>query len=459
MEATRCASCGEEIQGPFLIYQGETYCKECIVTCQDCGEQVPEEDAWEYEGEYYCDDCCRECWRCGEHIPESRMTEIDGELLCDECVKECCAECDECGELHINERMSLAADRRRVCTACIESCYTACCRCGMYVHYDEATHDEDGDAHCEDCRDAYLTCCDDCGGYYSCTTRVGECLYCDSCLPHHSKIKMWNYRVPRGDMLFCRHEGESQFNELFFGMEIEMDRGADDVTPSKDIEDLTDILDEPYAIYKGDGSLENGIECVTTPMTFDYLHGEFQPKLQEFCKTATDMGYRSHDTSTCGLHIHISEAALGDFSRCRASDIVKTINCDHNWKFISLFSRRKGDFEYCERIPSCCWVSDTGRYVTVNRNNMTSDRRGTVEFRFFKGTLKWQSILAAVDLCKLIVDLVDEQDDWVAWEQIVETAKERNYEYFLNYLEEQKILKKLGAQELEDEQFLLVQAA
>ncbi len=463
MEATRCASCGEEIQGPFLIYQGETYCKDCVVTCQDCGEQIPPNDAVEYEGEHYCHDCCEECAYCGEEIPKSELTETADGDVCEDCIDENYSMCEDCECYVHNDRILRTEYDRYVCQDCIDEHYVQCCRCHDYVHEDEAYWDIHDDPYCCSCRNYYLSWCDGCERYVPSpeVVVIGDGVFCEACAeevsPYARKIKLWNYKVPKRDMLFCRHEGEPENNKLFFGMEIEMDRRDDD--PCTDIGTLVEVLDEPYAIYKTDGSLNNGIECVTTPMSFAYLNGEFQPTLQKFCETATDMGYRSHDTSTCGLHIHVSEAALGAFSRCRASDIVKTVNCDHNWKFMALFSRRKGDFEYCNRINPSQWMCDTGRYVTVNRNNMASDGRGTVEFRLFKGTLKWQSILAAVDLCKLIVDMVNEHDDWVAWEQIVEAAQERNYEYFLNYLEEQKILEKLGAQELEDEQFTLAQAA
>lgn len=457
MKMTVCASCGEEIQGPFLIYQGETYCKECVVTCQDCGKQVPEEEAWEYEEEYYCDDCCGECWGCGEYIPKSKLTEVDRELICDSCIKDNCSECVDCGEIHLNSNMGETVNGERTCFLCAEAYYVNCYRCGCYVYCNEAIRDEDGDYYCESCGETFLSICVNCGEYVTEVTPVGDNFYCRNCLSDHTTIKLWNYKVPPRKMIFCRHRGEPEDNKLFFGMEIEIDRR--DKFPREGIEELTTVLDEPYAIYKGDGSLNRGVECVTTPMTFDYIHEDFKPRLRDFCKTALDLGYRSHDTNTCGLHIHVSEEALGKYSRCRANDIVRTVNCDHNWKFIALFSRRKGNFEYCERINSVQWGGSSNRYVTVNRQNMSGNGKGTLEFRFFKGTLKWQSILAAVDLCNLIVGLVNVHDDWVAWEQIVETARERNYEYFLNYLKEQKILEKLGSKELKDEQFTLAQAA
>ncbi len=69
---------------------------------------------------------------------------------------------------------------------------------------------------------------------------------------------------------------------------------------------------------KHDGSLEDGFEIVTHPMSLEYheKHMPWAAVLQE----AVSMGYRSHQAGTCGLHIHVSRSAFGRIPS--AQDIV-----------------------------------------------------------------------------------------------------------------------------------------
>ena len=51
------------------------------------------------------------------------------------------------------------------------------------------------------------------------------------------------------------------------------------------------------------------MELVTHPMSLDW-HKDFC--WEDIMKKAVSMGYRSHQTSTCGLHIHVNRNSLGD---------------------------------------------------------------------------------------------------------------------------------------------------
>jgi hypothetical protein len=138
-------------------------------------------------------------------------------------------------------------------------------------------------------------------------------------------------------------------------------------------------------------------------------------KWKEILQKCIDYGYKSHDTNTCGLHMHISRELLGSTKEKQDRAISKLqIFIDANWDEIIKVSRRKGnelsrwanktkgtaiakqDFlnkkvvnDYKEIAKN---KNATNRYHALNNTNY-----GTVEFRFMKGTLNYNSFMACID--------------------------------------------------------------
>jgi hypothetical protein len=73
---------------------------------------------------------------------------------------------------------------------------------------------------------------------------------------------------------------------------------------------------------KGDGSLNDGFEIVTHPMTHDWAMEKFPWEMIEKLRRS---GYRSWDTDTCGLHVHASRTSFVDRS--------------HLWKWTYLINK------------------------------------------------------------------------------------------------------------------------
>ena len=61
---------------------------------------------------------------------------------------------------------------------------------------------------------------------------------------------------------------------------------------------------------KHDGSLEEGFEVVTHPMTLDYHQNEIPWKV--VLTRLKSMNYLSHQANTYGLHIHVNRTSLGE---------------------------------------------------------------------------------------------------------------------------------------------------
>lgn len=67
-----------------------------------------------------------------------------------------------------------------------------------------------------------------------------------------------------------------------------------------------------FLYFKHDGSLDEGCELVTHPMSPEYMMSDAGKKMwRDICEAALAEGMRSHDTSTCGLHVHVSRDFFG----------------------------------------------------------------------------------------------------------------------------------------------------
>ena len=123
----------------------------------------------------------------------------------------------------------------------------------------------------------------------------------------------------------------------YFGVELEIDGTGKD---SDNADELLAIGNrEADCIYiKGDGSLDDGLEIVTHPMSLEY-HKQFW--WQELMAKAISMGYRSHQTSTCGLHVHSNRSCLGDTTDEQELVISPILYfVEKHWAELLRFSRR-----------------------------------------------------------------------------------------------------------------------
>ncbi|SHM12701.1 amidoligase family protein [Ruminococcus flavefaciens] len=347
------------------------------------------------------------CSHCGAIISENEDYEtIDGEVICTDCIENHTTTCDRCGAI-IWTSESYGDDYTTLCSHCYHNHYTRCSCCDALLHEDDAYH-LDGYDYCSEC-------------YHD---EVDKC----------RSIHDYGYKP---EPIFY---GDSQ---RYFGVELEID-GA-----GKDSENADEILavankDEEHIYIKGDGSLDDGMEIVTHPMSLDY-HKQFQ--WEDIMKKAIYLGYRSHQTSTCGLHIHVNRNCLGE-DRDTQEEVISRILyfVEHHWNELLKFSRRteysmnrwaaRYGFEKTGReILDKAKKGNLGRYAAVNLMNYS-----TIEFRLFRGTLKYNTFIAALELvdaiCDLAVNLTDDGIANMSWSEFVDTITEPK---LVQYLKERKL--------------------
>ena len=211
----------------------------------------------------------RICANCGAEHPIDEMFQVENDWLCEDCADRLTVICDHCAE-RVYEENAVEDDTHTLCDHCFDEYYVRCEDCNRIIHRDRTYWDNDDNAYCASCWDE-----------------------------HNDVIHEYSYTP---DLVFhgkgLRH----------FGVELEIDDGG---TVNSNAQKLLDIAnkDAENLYIKTDGSLDEGLELVTHPMTLEYHLNEMP--WAEVLRKAQSMGYLSHAAGTCGLHVHISRLAFG----------------------------------------------------------------------------------------------------------------------------------------------------
>ncbi len=176
------------------------------------------------------------------------------------------------------------------------------------------------------------------------------------------------------------------------GIELEIE-GITSANKSEVSEILaTHLSGECVVVY--DGSLtSSGGEIVTVPLPADNLG---LVKWHKLLTALSKVGCTSHEGGRCGLHIHVSRKHLKEESWQKLESFILKYR-----SFFKAISRRdtagleRSAFSYCQFSRN-----HRSKYQAVNWLHSE-----TIEFRFFRGTLRSSSFLASLYTLKTLVDL------------------------------------------------------
>ena len=209
----------------------------------------------------------------------------------------------------------------------------------------------------------------------------------------------------------------------------------------------THCLDEHTTFC--DGSLDDGIEIVSHPMTLDYHRNEMN--WRDVLAKAVDLGYTSHNAGSCGLHIHCSRDFFGSDTEEQEISVGRIIYLTERfWNELVKFSRRTTGslnrwaakyatisetvLETYQRAKD----KDMGRYVAVNLTNYA-----TIEFRLFRGTLRYETFMAALQLvdeiCRTAVRLYDSDIENLSWSEFVQRIDRETKPELIAYLKSRRL--------------------
>lgn len=337
------------------------------------------------------------CSYCRTAVDEEDLTEFDGELLCPSCLASETSICRDCGTRIWNRDDVGDGNYGSLCLSCRDDHYTACTQCGCLLHDDDACYmDEESDSP-----------------------------YCSSCMEELTSENIHNYYYKPAPIFY----GEGP---RYLGVELEIDEGGESNDNAERILAVANDMSE-RCYCKHDGSLDDGFEIVTHPMSLRYHETEMP--WDAVLKKAVRMGYRSHQANTCGLHVHVSRAAFGDTEAEQDAVIGRILFfTEKHWAELLKFSRRtqyqlnrwacrygykdrpRDMLEHAKKGPF-------GRYACINLTN-----RSTIEFRLFRGTLKLNTLIATLQLvdriCALCTELEDEEIRELSWAEFVSSLTE-----------------------------------
>lgn len=346
------------------------------------------------------------CKHCGNNVKTLK------EGFCSACYKKT-ATCAKCGDKHIH--LYLTGEDGSLCSKCIQD-YSPCAGCGVYhTTLDKKYH------MCEDCLKNSHTC-GICGAIktqghmtlfnkklnYICKTHVRKCTcscckatpmdcithvfsedlfpstrelnVCGSCHEEGliGNIKKYQYKpqgIFRGDSL------------LFFGVENEVTFDPK-VSPVKECAklQLADPTEQHWYI-KRDGSIPNGFETVTHPMTFDYIKTQFPLDLL----FGTTEKFQ-HDKN-CGMHVHMSKKA---FTNAQLYKFLLFVN--NNQGFMSTVAERDPN-GYCPAVNKNTFIVKALEKSGRDRDQVNLIPQHTAEVRIFQGAITKEQYLKNIEFC------------------------------------------------------------
>ena len=315
--------------------------------------------------EDYANSHSRICADCGTRISNLQypMRLPNGGYLCQQCSRNY-ATCNNCGDVHRIEELEDG-----LCSVCHER-YTNCSRCGRLEQRDRL--DEEG--LCHRCQDKYI---------------------------------MDYYFKPNPNFF-----GEAT-NKKFLGMEWEISGGGENHYNAKK------VLGGKKELYaKHDGSVRNGFEVVTHPMSINYHLNEFD--WEGVMKQASALSYKGNAGN--GVHVHVSRAFFGRNRDEQAEPIANLIYfVEKNWNDLLLFANRneeeaahwsnryvRGGDDYSDYSPMDIYrmASCSGnRYRTINLCN-----EQTVEIRIFRSSVQWPIVKGYLQFVDVITEMSLDKD-------------------------------------------------
>ena len=254
-----------------------------------------------------------------------------------------------------------------------------------------------------------------------------------------------------------KNDRESR-EHLTFGVELECEPRNDGGSVRMDAYELSDRIDEipgGRTYCKSDGSLTRGVEIVSHPGTL--AHHMYVMHWRQIQRTCEKAGFRSHDAANSGLHVHVGRAQLGSTDAER-DDVTRKVqvlfalytaeltrfsrrrrSCLEQWAPIDSLGVTPDDIRHARSDALARWASarvpvyrsnHNDRYTAVNVTNCA-----TVEIRIFRGTLKRDTLIAAIQLVSNVFEYAMAHD----WADIpastwADVAAYKPYKELVNYM-------------------------
>lgn len=305
----------------------------------------------------------------------------------------------------------------------------------------------------------------------------------------HKAIKALPLRLPNEKpFLYYGIELEIEFDNNWTEVFYENDYG--DKEPTDDIQSILDefakITDGMF-VFEEDGSLNNGVECISRPMSYPFWTSkETKEKLDKGFAYLKEHGALVNQPSSNGMHIHISKKFFerGGYTfedRDKASKSYKefdwlfqkfqpeiekigerkyTIYCrskvmELQEEFNSLKHRVNGNVGDIKVSGKMCKGGDIGynnHGVAVNSTDKT------VEVRVFKSTIETETVLSRIEFVRNLAHAVRDNTSNATFTELLHTKDNLYLDNYIRKIElnckrnkEEFDLEKVNTDEIEVE--------
>ena len=353
------------------------------------------------------------CICCGAEVHRDEVYFVGDQPLCRDCADEETFVCDNCGFRHWNSD-NQGDDRHDLCPSCREEYFVACSGCGRLIPNSEAWYDGNDDETPP---------------------------YCESCYREKVDDALHSYSYKPSPIFYGG-------GSLYLGVELEVDGAGQSASHARTVLNVINRRKE-YAYIKTDGSLDDGLELVTHPCTLE--EHETGVPWQDCLDTFRALGYCSHNAGTCGLHVHVNRDGLGADVAAQDETIAKILYLfERFWQEVLRFSRRTESqmnhwaarYGYKntgkEILEHAKYDSSNGRYACVNLTNAH-----TIEFRAFRGTLKYNTLIATLQfvdrICKVALSMPEMDLRAMSWPEFVLQLTDARTPELIQYLKERRL--------------------
>ena len=332
--------------------------------------------------------------------PESAYVVSYGDdIVCSDCVRTC----ERCDDIGTENDDWCTVDEQQWCQSCTERYASWCDSCEEFGTENTYYIEDRGSYWCSICADNNAIFCDECDQYFE-----SGCESCNSSRVIHD----YSYRP---DPIF--HSTDKN-ERLFFGIEVEVEAGSRNYGEASEYAYQLEGMDLAY--LKHDGSLNNGFELVTHPMSHDFYKNQAEDLFRVLDGLRNSYQVRSWGTGTCGVHIHISRTGFnGGAHMHRFLNLVYSNQVFYE----TLAGRSSSRWAKFDDVMQSAWNGErdengsrnyktwrsfrekiqhgtrSDRYSAVNTQNPH-----TLEMRIFRGTTKVETIKAHIDLAHASVE-------------------------------------------------------
>ena len=352
------------------------------------------------------------CSHCGGEFPATQRTTFFDEDFCPDCLSETTRVCTDCGTRFWTDQ-DMGHEGSSLCPRCYHRHYTTCDHCGRTISLSDVYYEDDDEEQ--------------------------DYPLCLSCFQRRSNGKVIHDYYYRPEPIFYGS------GPRFMGVELEIDGAGESDSKAERLMNIANANGLEHIYCKHDGSLDEGFEIVTHPMDLEYhLH---EMPWARVLSEATSMGYTSHLARTCGLHVHVNRDAFGETASEQDAVIARILYfLEKHWDELLKFSRRTP--RSLEKWAARYGYKDQPRELLDHAKNERSNRYAclnltnvdTIEFRIFRGTLKYNTLIAALQLVNRICDaaffMSDEDLKAMSWTTFVTGCTQPE---LVQYLKERRL--------------------